>query len=470
MKSLNISTRLLQRFAAFPVPLALGSCEEFTGRGVTLAVLDAAFTPHPELTQPENRILAYFDATGENEPLESGFSVGHWHGTMTSVVAAGNGALSDGLYRSLAPDARVVLIKVWGPRGIDEGTVVRGLRWLLDHRELHNIRILTASVRATEAMVSAWDSEADVLLESLVSLGVTVVCAAGNDYRVPTPPANSPSVITVGGVSLAGRHLLPYDSSCYGDTLDGFRKPEIVALASQVAAPILPGSDTAAEAAMLTALANSDCDEVVGLARAAGVLEHLNSPDEILDWVAEQVRERGYLSAHYKSVDGTSFAAPIVASVVAQMLEANPDLHPRQIKQILMQTADRVDGLEVERQGFGLVNPRRAVERALAQPHERPQTHWFHPPRREGEGIVFRHFRPLAERVSLAADFSDWQPLDMTRSPAGLWQLTVPLGPGSYAYKLIVDGEWQQDPNNLQLAADGLGGYNSTFRVGSEID
>ena len=465
MKSLDISTQLLHRFATFPVPLAFGSCNDFTGRGVTLAVLDAAFTPHPDLTQPNNRIVAYYDATGEDTPLDAPVSARHWHGTMTSVVAAGNGTLSDGLYRSLAPDVQVVLIKVWGPNGIDEDTIVRGLRWLLNYRERYNIRILTASVRATDAIVSAWDDEADVMLESLVSFGVTVVCAAGNDYRVPTPPGNSPSVITVGGVSLDGRHLIPYDPSCFGETVDGFHKPEIVALASQVAAPILPGTDTATEAAALTALANASTDQIMDLARAAGVPKHLRSPEEILSWVGERVREQGYLSAHYKTVDGTSFAAPIVASVVAQMLEANPVLHPRQIKQILMQTADRVDGLEKERQGFGLVNPYRAVERALAQPNQRPQTRWFNPPRREGSGVVFRHFRPLAGVVQVAGDFSQWQPLEMTKTPAGLWQLSVPLQPGAYAYKLVIDGDWQEDPNNLQLTPDGLGGYNSTFRV-----
>ena len=34
-------------------------------------------------------------------------------------------------------------------------------------------------------------------------------------------------------------------------------------------------------------------------------------------------------TSHYKRVDGTSFAAPIVTSIVAQMLEANPGLTPR---------------------------------------------------------------------------------------------------------------------------------------------
>ena len=38
--------------------------------------------------------------------------VASWHGMMTSVVAAGNGGLSNGFYRGIAPDANVVLVKL----------------------------------------------------------------------------------------------------------------------------------------------------------------------------------------------------------------------------------------------------------------------------------------------------------------------------------------------------------------------
>jgi serine protease AprX len=65
-------------------------------------------------------------------------------------------------------------------------------------------------------------------------------------------------------------------------------------------------------------------------------------------------------------VDGTSFAAPIVASIIACMFEANPHLTPQQVKRILIDTAERLPRIEVDRQGWGVVAPRRAVERALA--------------------------------------------------------------------------------------------------------
>jgi len=72
------------------------------------------------------------------------------------------------------------------------------------------------------------------------------------------------------------------------------------------------------------------------------------------------------ISEHYKFVDGTSFAAPIVSSTVACMLEANPRLTPQQVKRILIDTAERLPDVEIDRQGWGVIAPRRAVETALA--------------------------------------------------------------------------------------------------------
>jgi serine protease AprX len=78
-----------------------------------------------------------------------------------------------------------------------------------------------------------------------------------------------------------------------------------------------------------------------------------------------KLREGNVINEHYKYVDGTSFAAPIVSSIVACMLEANPKLTPQQIKRLLIGTAERVPDIEVDRQGWGVVNARRAVEVAL---------------------------------------------------------------------------------------------------------
>ena len=77
-----------------------------------------------------------------------------------------------------------------------------------------------------------------------------------------------------------------------------------------------------------------------------------------------KIHRENVITGNYKYVDGTSFAAPIVSSVIAQMLEANPNLTPQQVKRILISTSERLPHYEVDRQGWGVIDPRRAVELA----------------------------------------------------------------------------------------------------------
>src|SRR5213592_2602433 len=98
------------RFAVVPTAARLNAHPDYTGKGVTIAFLDSGFYPHADL---QDRILAYHDLASERpslSPLES-IESWQWHGTQTSVVAAGSGAQSDGVYRGLAADAELVLVK-----------------------------------------------------------------------------------------------------------------------------------------------------------------------------------------------------------------------------------------------------------------------------------------------------------------------------------------------------------------------
>src|SRR5713226_8325446 len=95
--------------AVIPTPQRLAGDPTRTGRGVTIAFIDSGFYPHPDLTQSVNRIVAYEDITQPGATLETMAPPPDWawHGTQTAVAAAGNGYLSDGIYRGMAPGARV---------------------------------------------------------------------------------------------------------------------------------------------------------------------------------------------------------------------------------------------------------------------------------------------------------------------------------------------------------------------------
>jgi serine protease AprX len=353
--------------------------ERYTGRGVTVAFLDSGFYAHKDLVEPENRILAYHNIFAPDEGIDDlqKSDVASWHGMMTSVVAAGNGHLSDGFYRSIAPEANVVLVKIGKTGRISEGNIETGLRWVFENRDKYDIRIVNISAGG-DFDQSYLTNALSQLVEEVVKAGLTVVCAVGNAGMMPghpvLPPASAPSCIAVGGLddqnSLDRARRGMYRSS-YGPTIDGLQKPEVIAPGIWVAGPILPHTPTADQAGLYAQLDNAADDELreIILAHAAIDKDIYAARDLSLSLLRQLItimlREGNVINEHYKFVDGTSFAAPIVSSIVACMLEANPKLTPQQVKRILIDSAERVDGVEVDRQGWGVVAPRKAVEMAL---------------------------------------------------------------------------------------------------------
>ncbi|HYJ47361.1 MAG TPA: S8 family serine peptidase [Pyrinomonadaceae bacterium] len=361
-------------------PLRMDADERFTGRGVTIAFLDSGFYPHPDLTEPHNRILAYHSIAaleGDKTSLETP-DPSSWHGMMTSVVAAGNGRLSNGFYRGIAPDSNVVLVKLAKTGRISEKNIERGLKWVMAHREKYGIRVVNISAGGDEEQPYLHNSLAQTV-EQAVREGLVVVAAVGNAGLHPghpvLPPASAPSCISVGGLddqnSLDRARRGMYRSS-YGPTIDGLQKPEVIAPGIWVPAPILPGTPTAEEAELFAMLDSAPDDQLHALvAEQAGLDKDLDDAHDLpvsllRQLITIKLREGNVISGHYKYVDGTSFASPIVASIIACMLEANPRLTPQQIKRILIGTAERLPFIEVDRQGWGVVAPRRAIEAALA--------------------------------------------------------------------------------------------------------
>lgn len=359
-------------------PLRMDADERFAGRGVTIAFLDSGYYAHPDLTTPHNRILAYHSIfEGDQTTLETN-DVASWHGMMTSVVAAGNGALSHGFYRGIAHESNVVLVKIGRTGGIPEENIERGLRWIMEHRAEYGIRIVNIS--------AGGDYEADYLhnalaqtVEEAVREGLIVVCAVGNAGMMPghpvLPPASAPSAIAVGGLddqnSLDRARRGMYRSS-YGPTIDGLQKPEVIAPGIWVPAPILPHTPTAEEAELYAKLDAAPDSQLHAMIEShAGVDKDLDQARGLRvpllrQLITIKLREGNVISEHYKYVDGTSFASPIVASIIACLLEANPNLTPQQVKRILIDTSERLPSIEVDRQGWGVVSTRRAVEKALS--------------------------------------------------------------------------------------------------------
>lgn len=84
------------------------------------------------------------------------------------------------------------------------------------------------------------------------------------------------------------------------------------------------------------------------------------------------------------------------------------------------------------------------------------------------DAIMFVTLYPHAKNVAIAGDFNNWQPekTDMTKvGQSGVWQTKITLNPGRYRYRLVVDGQWQQDPYNEMVEANPFGEHNSILEV-----
>lgn len=464
------------RFAVIPTADKLDADRRYSGRGVTMAFLDSGFFPHPDIV---DRVIAFHDIHGEEnsftdiiEPQSH-----HWHGTQTVVSCAGDGRLSDGIYRGLAHEAQLVLVKVSNSGKISDASIERGLLWIIENREQYDIRVLNISLGG-DSDVGLAESSINQLVEELIVSGVVVTVAAGNsDSSRSIPPASSPSAITVGGYSDQNqfdRSEFGLYHSSFGATVDGQVKPEVIAPAMYVAAPILPNTADYLRAETISSLLAAPDYSFRKLLEKSWVDAGLEatilevSSDEARRRIEAVLVRRKLVANHYQHVDGTSFAAPITASIAASMLQANPALTPLMVKDILITTASRLGGHPTIRQGFGIVNARSAVELASREEHLFDRRNYFQP-RIERNHIVFCFHHDDAQKVSLCGDFNGWdrESIPFVRNGDGLWHAAIPCRPaGWYRYKFLIDGRrWTEDPSHGLKEDDGHGGFNSILSI-----
>ncbi|MFN2462913.1 MAG: S8 family serine peptidase [Candidatus Dormibacteria bacterium] len=278
------------------------------GSEVQVAVIDSGVFPHNDLTLKSpmvpgnggNRLLALTTNPNATDAIDH---VGH--GTHVAGIIGGNGYDSGGKYIGEAPNSLLVSVKVSDDLGnLTEGDVIAGLEWVYVANEKGlNIKVVNLSLASTVAQ-SYNQSSLDAMVEKLWFSGVTVVAAAGNGNSgagVNYAPGNDPYVITVGSIddnyqaSLGGSQMAAWAS--YGNTQDGYAKPEVVADGSHVVSLLAPASTLA-------------------------VAHPLN-----------------VVAGTYFMMGGTSMASPAVAGLAALMLQANPSMTNNRVKSALMRSS-----------------------------------------------------------------------------------------------------------------------------------
>ena len=202
----------------------------FTGKGITAAILDSGIYPHPDLKE---RIVDFRDFLNGRTSCYDDYS----HGTHVAGILAGNGKLSRGRYRGIAPECRLLPVKVLDRRGNgSRQDVLRGIEFVISTRERYHTRILNISVGTLAE--GKEDEELIQAVEDAWDAGLIVVAAAGNmgpRKESITSPGSSRKIITVGASDdeqieafpRKGRILTGYSGR--GPTCACIVKPELTA-------------------------------------------------------------------------------------------------------------------------------------------------------------------------------------------------------------------------------------------------
>lgn len=347
------------------------------------------------------------------------------HGTHVAGIVGGTGAMSNGKYEGVAPGANLV--------GYGSGATLLvldalgGFDYSLTHQAQYNIRIITNS----------WGSSGDFDPENPINIaskqaydrGIVVTFAAGNEgpgEDTHNPYAKAPWVISVAAGDKQGKLA---DFSSRGTkgktgtfTIDGQSwtwedSPTITA----------PGVDIIST-------------------RVLAPVSSLAAQDDVNNI------EPAYLP-FYTMMSGTSMATPHVAGIAALMLDANPNLSPAEVKQILQKTATNMPGHEAWEVGAGYVNAYAAVDASFqAKPY----------------GKTLNMYRQFNSNANISATRT---PFTVSYSPAGgtsnRFNFTVPAGQSELAAKINAYGieETTGNPINLVLIAPDGTEYSSGVSV-----
>jgi serine protease AprX len=304
-----------------------------SGRGVTVAVLDTGVDgTHADLAGRVAQNVKLADTQGltigfraptlaENVPNSD---QAYGHGTFVAGVIAGSGSRSGGKYTGVAPGARLV--------GLSAGDltlsfVLAGFDYILSRGNNLNVRVVNCSFSANT--VFDVNDPVNIATKKLTDAGVNVVFSAGNTgdgLHTLNPYAVAPWVVSVGATDEEGR-LAQWSSR--GDMANSVFRPTLVA----------PGVN-------IIGLRSSGGASVTGVVGLANADSKLLAATEL---------------PFYTTANGTSFSAPQVAGVIALMLEANPNLKPAKIKEILQRTATPLLPYYQHEVGAGMLNAHAAV-------------------------------------------------------------------------------------------------------------
>lgn len=294
----------------------------YTGAGVDVAVIDTGVSPVEGLATP-GKVLNGPDLSIESQAPNLRYLDTYGHGTfMAGLIAGHDSALTApyadapaSAYRGMAPDARIVSLKVGtADGGTDVSQVIAAIDWVVQHAQDPglNIRVLNLSYGTNSTQSYTIDPLA-FAAEQAWKHGIVVVAAGGNsgfqrhmnNEPALANPAYDPFLLAVGASDSQGTDTL-------ADDLVPAFSPWVNRGATRGVDLVAPGTH----------------------------LQGLRVPNSFIDANYPE----GLLGDQYFRGSGTSQAAAIMSGAAALVLQKYPSATPNQVKQLLTSTAYPISG------------------------------------------------------------------------------------------------------------------------------
>lgn len=268
----------------------------YTGKDIVIAVLDTGVDDEHDFLK--GKFVAGFDSSGPSSTYdrETNPDDVDGHGTHVASIIMGTGS-PDGTYKGVAPDAKLVDVKILTDEGESFGDqFLRGIEWVTSNKEKYGIKIVNLSF-GSDTEDPDGTSTLSQAANRAVENGLVVVAAAGNEgpaEQTLVAPSVADKVICVTAINdrntVSRDNDVIADYSSRGPRGDSAEKPDVAA----------PGS-------------------MIISAEGAAI---------------------GNASDGLVMMSGTSMAAPHVSGVATLILQANPSLIPLEVKQIILDTAE----------------------------------------------------------------------------------------------------------------------------------
>lgn len=288
---------------------------KFSGRGISIGLIDSGVFPHSDLLVPSNRIKTFVDLINSLEyPYDD-----YGHGTFIAGVLCGSGYASKHLYRGVAEKSDICCYKAFDATGKGYvSDILYALQSLIENSEVYNIKIICMPFELLNHSLFI-TSCFHKLFQLATSKNIIPVIPSGSNLKEEKSLGNlgiSPHCLTVAGLDTSKTSTTPYvysSSSNYNKS----HKP-----------------DLSAGCVLITSL---NCDKL-----------YISQKNGFKIYPSK-------LEPSYTSYSGTSIAAAYISGICALLLESRPTLTFKDVVSLLKLSCEPMDDSK-DFIGEGVVN------------------------------------------------------------------------------------------------------------------